>query len=191
MRTDKLGRQYIFHGQAKTPPTPEQRILTRFKQTAWLGMNQRTVNGSCPAWNERAKQKYLKRGLTLDFSKEQFYAWCDQNAETILTLKKSNERPSIDRIDDERGYSLENIRILSLGENCRLGSAKGKAKMKETVCRPIIAVDMKTKECRLVFVSAGSVPHARRWDGDDLAVVLGTLYLESRRSGTLAFVYAP
>lgn len=69
---------------------------------------------------------YLNKDL---LDKEDFYKWAFEGnlfLSMLETYKNSNyDRklcPSIDRIDSEKGYTLENIRWLTHSENSRLGS---------------------------------------------------------------------
>ena len=190
MFTDKLGRTYVTHGRPSTPLTPEQRIISRFKQTTWNGLNARTVNGSHPG-KDKAKRKYLERGIRLEMTKPEFYFWCDSQSELILKLKANNERPSLDRIKDDGHYTIDNIRILSLGDNSRLGSIKGRAKSIEASSRPVIVVNQRTHEC----IWYSSAAEASRGTGISKATIWRWCSGRGRwnREANVAyrFVYAP
>jgi hypothetical protein len=140
---NRMEKRVIVDKNGIVKPWPKRRItadqlyVNTFKTERWKGMNQRTVNGSSPQWSDPVKAKYFEKGVSLEMSREEFYAFCDANAKLILELRDAGEKPSIDRIDHTRGYSLDNIRILSFRENCRLGSAQGKAKMKAVSCIPV------------------------------------------------------
>jgi hypothetical protein len=76
--------------------------------------------------NGYAIRKYQVEG-TIMFSKEEFLKWCDQknNFKTFNYLfKKWSEEnyprrltPSIDRIDNKKGYTLKNIHWITQKEN--------------------------------------------------------------------------
>lgn len=95
--------------------------LSYFQCFTWNKLNQRTVNGAYPQWHHRGCLGYLKRGIELRMSKDEFYAWCRSQECTILELYNSGNTPSIDRIDPEGHYSLDNIRILDFRENTLAG----------------------------------------------------------------------
>jgi hypothetical protein len=85
----------------------------------WSRLNARTVNGTHPNYN--AFKHYLEGGTRLDMTRQEFQTFCEENRDKIETmLGESNlrKRPSIDRIDKGH-YNLDNIQILSVGENAR------------------------------------------------------------------------
>lgn len=62
-------------------------------------------------------------------SKEEFYDWFLNNKEKDLLFKNYQDSgydrklaPSIDRIDSSRGYEVDNIRLITMSENSRLGA---------------------------------------------------------------------
>jgi hypothetical protein len=73
--------------------------------------------------NKKARKNYM--GLYI-LPKQEFYDWILNNQtfhELFSVWEVSGyERkltPSVDRIDPERGYSLDNMRIVTFSENCR------------------------------------------------------------------------
>lgn len=92
---------------------------SKFKALTWGNLNHRTVNGSCPDPTNR----YVRRGIRLEFSKSQFSQWVDSNWHIAQRLIDGGETPSIDRIDSNGHYAFGNIRIIARSENLRLGSA--------------------------------------------------------------------
>ena len=78
--------------------------------------------------------KYIGKEI---ISRDEFYKWA-LNSDTFYSLFKSYEdsgftrrlSPSIDRIDSSRGYSIDNIRWLTMSENSRLGSINNPNKLK-------------------------------------------------------------
>lgn len=89
----------------------------------WPSLNTRTINGSNPKWNQRQSRHYLNRGIRLEMTKEEFYSWCKSQSDAIDAILDAGETPSIDRIDSDGHYALDNIRVISLRENCRLANA--------------------------------------------------------------------
>lgn len=67
-------------------------------------------------WLKRSAEK---RRIPFLLTKEEFRVWCEQTS--YLQLVGVNAM-SCDRIDPERGYESDNIRILSYRENARLGA---------------------------------------------------------------------
>jgi hypothetical protein len=71
------------------------------------------------------KKKHLYSNKEL-ISKEQFYEWANNNNDFHVLFSnweasKYNRKlaPSIDRIDSDSGYTIENIRFVTFSENCR------------------------------------------------------------------------
>lgn len=102
-----------------------------FKLRAWGAINKRTVNGSNPTFSH-----YLKKGIRLEMTKNEFYNWCDDNKEKIQSFFDEEDSPSVDRIDSSKHYSIDNIRIISFSENSSLG-VKSHAEMYSV---PIIGI---------------------------------------------------
>lgn len=75
------------------------------------------------------KSKYhLYEGLSI-LDKEDFYRWSetDKNFNNLFDVWEKSEydtklSPSIDRVNPKEGYSLDNMRWLTHGENSRLGA---------------------------------------------------------------------
>jgi hypothetical protein len=55
-------------------------------------------------------------GLEVLFSRKEYKDFCFSHKEEILNL----EKPSVDRIDSSKSYSLDNIRFIELSENIRI-----------------------------------------------------------------------
>jgi len=66
--------------------------------------------------------------------KEEFMDWCEQNRDDFMEIyslwKESDfdrkHSPSINRIDDERGYTLDNIEWTTTSENSKQNNLKRK-----------------------------------------------------------------
>lgn len=80
------------------------------------------------------KKAHLYQGLNI-LSKEEFYEFSLNDESYNLLFEKYRESdyqlrfaPSIDRINSEKGYELENIRWISFSENSSLGATSEKRK---------------------------------------------------------------
>lgn len=87
----------------------------------WNTINQRTVNGQyvrelASSINPQ-HMSYLKKGIRIEISKEDFFDYCSDNEQKILEMMVNGQRPSIDRIDIEKDYTLENIQVIPLMKN--------------------------------------------------------------------------
>lgn len=69
-------------------------------------------------WYKILKQNARQRGKEFTLTKEDFKIFC--TATNYLELKgKEGNKFSIDRINPEKGYSLDNIQMITLAENTR------------------------------------------------------------------------
>lgn len=66
------------------------------------------------------KQNARRRGKEFTLTLEDFREFCDHTG-YLLRKGRTSESASIDRIDSTKGYTPDNIQVLSFGEN----SAKG------------------------------------------------------------------
>ena len=112
-------------------PSETRGTLAYFKYQTWRNINRRTINGSNPR-PEANCMRYIRRGVRLELTKDQFYAWCDEQALEIIKLYSDGWTPSIDRIDPNGHYQLGNIRILSTTANAVLGARLASHKRKLT-----------------------------------------------------------
>jgi hypothetical protein len=84
----------------------------KFIKTSWTNMNIR-CGKYIHLQTSRKNDSY--KGIIIEFSRKEFKRWCIDNSHMILNCK----RPSIDRLDKNKNYTLENIQILELEENIR------------------------------------------------------------------------
>lgn len=110
----------IKMGNKRTP-------IGKFIHTTWTNMNIR-----CGKYRKhRTVSKCLSyENIQIEFSREEFKEYCLDNEIHILSLV----RPSLDRIDPLKNYSLDNIQIIELLENMRKDSLTFKDG-KGTCCR--------------------------------------------------------
>ena len=102
-------------------------LIGKFIHTAWTALNIRCKNGTYHHLRTVDKCKTYENILIL-FSYAEFKAFCFNNEALIKTM----QRPSIDRINSKKHYSLDNIRIVELIDNS--GREQRKAKNGECVC---------------------------------------------------------
>lgn len=84
--------------------------MGKFIHTKWTNLNIRA--GKYRHLQNKDKNKAYQN-ITVEFTRLEFKEWCYHNEELILSMK----RPSIDRIDSSKNYSLDNIQIIELTEN--------------------------------------------------------------------------
>lgn len=97
----------------KECPSRTRGTIEHFKTARWNDLRKRSVL----ARKQKTLTWYARKNLPLKMSKEQFYRWCDNQWIKIQEIQASGKIASIDRINPKLGYSLRNIRVLSLNEN--------------------------------------------------------------------------
>lgn len=102
----------------------------------WSSINQRTVNGKYAnepsVLNNPQHQAYLSKNITLDMSESEFWWFMYKNASTYYSIELSGGKASVDRINDQIGYRLDNLQIIplhqnkskSIGKTCKVMSAE-------------------------------------------------------------------
>lgn len=94
----------------KGNPARVRGTIEYFKSNTWGNLQKRTINGTSP---HPKNISYLRKGVELRLTKNEFYTWCDSQSATILAMYAANIKPSINRIDPDGHYELSNIEILS------------------------------------------------------------------------------
>ena len=107
----------------------------------------RTKKGVCMGIYDNQKQTSKKRGhKPPEYTKNEFIAFMLDKKEFhriydiwVKNGYKREDIPSCDRLDDFKGYTFDNIRVVSWGENLQhqsddMKNAKGKCGM---ICKPI------------------------------------------------------
>ena len=107
----------------KTSPSRRNGTIEHFKVSRWGEMNKRTVKQS----------EYSKKGIKVEMSKKDFYFWCETQKPIIFHMFSIGVKPTIDRIDSKKSYSLDNIQILSWSDNSK--------KQDRKLSKPIIAIN--------------------------------------------------
>lgn len=91
-------------------------ILNKIIKSMWTNMNIR-----CGKYKHLRTESKCKSydNISITFSREEFKDFCHLNKEKILSLN----RPSLDRIDSNKNYSIDNINfILIFKENTEIFS---------------------------------------------------------------------
>ena len=85
----------------------------------------RTICRKCRSAKRELQEAYyhlkgnaVRRGKEFTITMAQFKAFCFKT-NYIQGKGKTKECYSIDRIDNDRGYTIDNIRILTVGENAK------------------------------------------------------------------------
>ena len=93
--------------------------IGKFIHSSWGNLNIRA--GKYRHLQTKNKCKTYEN-INIEFSRKEYKEWCLKHKEHILSLK----RPSLDRINSNLNYTLNNIRIIELSENIR-GKRSGTA----------------------------------------------------------------
>lgn len=87
----------------------------------WSSINQRTSNGkynsSNSAINSPQYKSYHRKNITVNMTKDEFITWMLSVEETHNKIIATGQKSSIDRIDDNKGYEIGNLQLISLHEN--------------------------------------------------------------------------
>ncbi len=95
-----------------------RRTLVGYAIKVWASLNRRTINGSCPRWDNRHVRPYLEAGIELQMTRDELMASIRADWDTIQAIWNAGGTPSIDRIDGNGPYSPDNIQFISLRDNC-------------------------------------------------------------------------
>lgn len=111
-------RQYRARPAAKRRARERETSLKRMVTRWWGSLNRRTVNGTHPLWDYKIHRKYLVRGIRLEITRDELVSLVTKNWPQITAMLANGEKPSIDRINPDGHYSLDNIQFISLKRNC-------------------------------------------------------------------------
>ena len=84
--------------------------IGEFIHTTWINLNVRCPNGR---YYRNSKKNSCYKNINLDITREEFKTVCLNNKLTILSMSK----PSIDRINKNDDYTLDNIQFIELKDN--------------------------------------------------------------------------
>lgn len=77
----------------------------------WTNLNVRC--GGNGKYYRESRRNHCYANVYIRFTKVEFREWCTVRASTIMGL----QRPSIDRIDSNLDYTLDNIQFIELADN--------------------------------------------------------------------------
>lgn len=104
----------------------------------WCAINQRTINGAYSHEGSvapnRQQASYIAKGVRIDMTFDEWHSYCFSHEQEILAMLKAGQRPSVDRLDETKGYQLDNIQVIPLISNMR----KGRETTDYTATDPII-----------------------------------------------------
>jgi hypothetical protein len=88
-----------------------------YRSQLWGNIQKRTINSG-----KKCTDKYYeKKNRLLLMSKDAFYSWLELQRPLIENIYSNGKIPSIDRINNNGNYSIDNIQILELIENIKKG----------------------------------------------------------------------
>lgn len=86
--------------------------IGRFIHSSWINMNIR-----CGKYKhlQTPRKNKVYQNIKIEFDQPKYKEWCYKNQEIIEKL----ERPSINRKDSNKNYSIDNIEVIELKQNIR------------------------------------------------------------------------
>lgn len=122
----KIANDKFFgiYGKNFDPSLLRRRDLTKYDSIIWgrwASINQRTVNGkynsspsalACPQL-----KSYRAKGITLNMTFGEFEVWMKSVEHIHNQIVEKGENSSVDRIDETKGYEIDNLQMISLHEN--------------------------------------------------------------------------
>lgn len=91
----------------------EQRTpIGKFIHTSWINLN---IRAGKYRHLQTIKKCRSYQYIEIEFNRVEFSTWCKERQSDILSLA----RPSVDRKDSTKNYSLDNIQIIELSANIR------------------------------------------------------------------------
>ena len=88
-------------------------VIGKFIHNSWISINMRCGKYKHLQQEEQKQRNKCYEGIIIEFSRKDYKDWCLTQKEYISTLN----RPSLDRIDSTKNYSLDNIQIIELADN--------------------------------------------------------------------------
>lgn len=115
-----LSRQRVLDGRDKASKIKYEQKLGHFRGNSGGRGRVSLLHKMCVEMLRNAKKRSLfadnEFNLTLDFVKSLVSDFCENNHH-VITLKKNPFKPSLDRIDNAKGYTTDNVVICWQIEN--------------------------------------------------------------------------
>lgn len=118
---ERFGKEPIY--------TPKE-YITRSRETdsyeviirnRFSSINQRCIGGKyCnnkSVLKNNQQRSYHKKGITLEMTKQEFYDWMMSVKPIHDAIVANGDRSSINRIDSRKGYSVDNLELITLHKN--------------------------------------------------------------------------
>ena len=119
---ERFGKEPVYPSRncttrSKEPVDPYMKII----RNRWASLNERCINGcynkSESVTKNYQQRSYHKKGITLDMTKDEFFAWMWSVKPIHDEIVKNGDKSSINRIDSRKGYSVDNIELITLHKN--------------------------------------------------------------------------
>lgn len=95
--------------------------LEHYPRSSYTSVQQRSINGkysTSPSVLANAQQNsYHTKGIRLLMTFDQWLAFWKENEQKVLDIISMGDVPSVDRINSNLDYSVDNVRIIPLSEN--------------------------------------------------------------------------
>lgn len=93
----------------------KRKPISKFIKSSWTAMNIRCGKYKHTQSSEQIVKNKRYEGIKIEFTRDEYKDWCLKQQEYILSLS----RPSVDRLDSNKNYSLINIQIIELVDNIK------------------------------------------------------------------------
>lgn len=93
-------------------PIKHRTIVGSFVHTVWAALNVRAANG---LYRRPSKKNDCYNNIFIRFTRAEFKQWCWDHASDVEAL----QQPSLDRLNSDTDYTLDNIRVIELEQNKR------------------------------------------------------------------------
>ena len=110
--------------------------------------NRRTPYNKARILYDNLNARSRKHNMVVEFSKQEFIDWCMQQSVYHTLHKKWSENdyikwyaPSIDRKNDYKPYTFENMRLMSWHENSKKGNVHRKTGVNNKHSKEVICID--------------------------------------------------